>query len=78
MVQYSRMHTSDATHDGFSFLRSKGQSIIAVRNNLSYLMAEYSDVTGITNWRRVVPAGQREKVENWLRANYPVRAAVNN
>ena len=65
---------SEASHDGFSFCRSKGSSLIAITNRLSYLMAEYSDQTGATKWRRVVPAGQREKVEQWLQENYPVRA----
>ena len=66
----------ETTTDGFSFRRARGQNVISVLNGLSYLMAEYSDKTGVTSWRRVVPAGQREKVEHWLQEHYPVHASV--
>jgi hypothetical protein len=35
-------------------------------------MAEYDETTGVTRWTGVVPAAQRENVQQWLLKNYPV------
>jgi transposase len=40
--------------------------------NLRYTMTEYDETTGVTRWTRVVPAAQREHVQQWLLKNYPV------
>jgi hypothetical protein len=57
----------------FNFRRVNGRVIVS--NALSYTMAEYSEETGLTRWQRVVPAAQREKVQIFLLANYPIKIA---
>jgi hypothetical protein len=59
----------------FRFKRSKNDGQIEVLNEGSYVMAEYSERTGIVKWQRVVPAAQEQKVEKWLSEHYPVRPA---
>ena len=56
----------------FHFQKSDGTSRVTVLNNLRYTMAEYDETTGVTRWTRVVPAAQRENVQQWLLKNYPV------
>jgi hypothetical protein len=60
----------------FHFQKSPTTSKVTVLNNLSYIMAEYDDTTGVTRWTRVVPAAQRENVQQWLLKNYPVAIEV--
>ena len=60
----------------FSFHRNGDNGRVIVLNNLSYTMAEYDEFTGLTRWHRVVPASQREKIQLWLLAQYPVKVAV--
>ena len=60
----------------FHFERSENTSRVTVFNNLRYMMAEYDETTGVTRWTRVVPAAQRENVQQWLLKNYPVVAEV--
>ena len=62
----------DQAPQQFHFHKSQGTSKVTVLNNLSYVMAEYSELTGVTRWTRVVPAPQRENVQQWLLKNYPV------
>ena len=57
----------------FSFHRHGNNGRVIVSNNLSYTMAEYDEYTGLTRWQRVVPAAQREKVQIFLLAQYPLR-----
>jgi hypothetical protein len=57
----------------YRFKRAKPDGIILVLNEGSYVMAEYSEHTGAVKWQRVVLATQKEKVENWLREQYPVQ-----
>lgn len=57
----------------FNFHRRGSTGQIIVSNNMSYTMAEYSELTGLTRWHRVVPIAQREKVQNWLLIQYPVK-----
>lgn len=57
----------------YHFRRGKPDGLIQVFNQDSYLMAEYSEFTGIVRWQRVLLATQRETVERWLREKYPVR-----
>jgi hypothetical protein len=47
--------------------------LIEVLNEGSYVMAEYSERTGVVKWQRVVIATQREKIEKWLGEHYPIR-----
>ncbi len=62
----------DQAPQQFHFQRSENASRITVFNNLRYVMAEYDETTGVTRWTRVVPAAQRENVQQWLLKNYPV------
>jgi hypothetical protein len=55
----------------FHFQKSDSTSRVTVFNNLRYIMAEYDETTGVTRWTRVVPAAQRENVQQWLLKNYP-------
>jgi hypothetical protein len=63
----------EQSDQNFNFRRIGNNGRVVVSNNLSYTMAEYDENTGVTRWQRVVPAGQREKVQIWLLANYPVK-----
>ncbi len=56
----------------FRFKRAKSEGMIEVLNEGSYVMAEYSERTGVVKWQRVVAAAQKEKIERWLGEHYPV------
>ena len=58
------------------FRRTKTEGLIQVLNEGSYVMAEYSDRTGVVKWQRVVLATQREMIEKWLIEHYPVQNSV--
>ena len=60
----------------FQFKRTKTEGLIQVLNEGSYVMAEYSERTGVVKWQRVVLATQKELIEKWLGEHYPVEAAV--
>ena len=62
----------DQATQQFHFQKSDSNSRVTVLNNLRYIMAEYDETTGVTRWTRVVPAAQRENVQQWLLKNYPV------
>jgi hypothetical protein len=62
----------DQAAQQFHFQRSESTFRVTVLNNLRYTMAEYNETTGVTRWTRVVPAAQRENVQQWLIKNYPV------
>ena len=55
----------------FQFKRTKIEGLIHVLNEGSYVMAEYSERTGVVKWQRVVLATQKEKIEKWLFDHYP-------
>ncbi len=60
----------------FRFQKSTSTSRVTVLNNLGYIMAEYDGTSGVTRWTRVVPAPQRENVQQWLLKNHPVAIEV--
>jgi len=60
----------------FHFKRSKTEGLIEVLNEGSYVMAEYSERTGVVKWQRVVLTAQREKIEKWLGEHYPVQTTT--
>ena len=60
----------------FHFQKSSTTSRVTVLNNLNYVMAEYDETTGVTRWARVVPAAQRETVQQWLLKKYPAVVEV--
>jgi len=66
------MQKHHATPSAFQFRRATAD-VIHVFNEGSYLMAEYSERTGIVKWQRVTIASQKEHVERWLREHYPAR-----
>jgi len=57
----------------YQFRRSTCRGLIEVLNNGLYVMAEYSENTGVVKWKRVVLASQREQIEKWLGEHYPVQ-----
>jgi hypothetical protein len=61
----------DQAAQQFHFQKSDSTSRVTVLNSLRYVMAEYDETTGVTRWTRVVPAAQRENVQQWLLKNYP-------
>jgi hypothetical protein len=65
------MAKADQATPQFHFQRFESTSRVTVFNNLRYIMAEYNETTGVTRWTRVVPAAQRENVQQWLLKNYP-------
>jgi hypothetical protein len=58
----------------YHFKRAKTDGLIEVLNEGSYVMAEYSERTGVLTWQRVVLASQREQIEKWLNEHYPVQS----
>ena len=60
----------------YHFKRGKTNGLIEVLNEGSYVMAEYSERTGVVKWQRVVVTAQREKIEKWLGDHYPVQASA--
>jgi hypothetical protein len=70
------MAKADQPTPQFHFQKSDSTSRVTVLNNLRYIMAEYDETTGVTRWTRVVPAAQRESVQQWLLKNYPVLVEV--
>jgi hypothetical protein len=60
----------------YQFKRTRTEGLIHVLNADSYVMAEYSEHTGVVKWQRVVLATQNELIEKWLGEHYPVQAAV--
>lgn len=66
------MAKADQAPQQFHFQKSDSTARVTVFNSLRYIMAEYDGTTGITRWTRVVPAAQRENVQQWLLKNYPV------
>ena len=61
------------TLSSYHFKRAKTDGLIEVLNEGSYVMAEYSERTGVLKWQRVVLTSQKEKIEKWLREHYPVQ-----
>jgi len=57
----------------YHFRRANRDGLIEVRNEGSYVMAEYSERTGIVRWQRVLLASQREHIEKWLTEHFPVQ-----
>lgn len=57
----------------YHFKRAKTDGLIEVLNEGSYVMAEYSERTGVVKWQRVVLATQKEKIEKWLFEHYPAQ-----
>jgi hypothetical protein len=70
------MQKHHLTLSSYHFKRAKTEGIIHVLNEGSYIMAEYSERTGLVKWQRVVLAAQREKIEKWLGEHYPVQKAA--
>jgi hypothetical protein len=70
------MQKHHASLASYHFKRAKTDGLIQVLNEGSYVMAEYSERTGIVRWQRVVLATQREKIEKWLSEHYPVQSAA--
>ena len=66
------MAKADQAIPQFHFQKSESGPRVTVLNNLRYIMAVYDETTGVTRWTRVVPAAQRENVQQWLLKNYPV------
>lgn len=65
-----------AALSSYHFKRTSSGGVIQVLNEGSYVMAEYSERTGIVKWQRVVLATQKEMIEKWLIEHYPVQAAA--
>ncbi len=67
------MQDRHPTLSSYHFKRAKTDGLIEVLNEGSYVMAEYSERTGIVKWQRVVLATQKEKIEKWLFDHYPAQ-----
>ena len=68
------MQQHHAVLSSYHFRRSNFHGLIEVVNEGSYVMAEYSERTGVVKWQRVVLASQREQIEKWLGEHYPVQS----
>jgi hypothetical protein len=69
------MQKHQAAPASYHFRRTKTEGLIEVLNEASYVMAEYSERTGVVRWQRVVLTAQRERIEKWLSDHHPVQAA---
>ena len=69
------MQDRHPTLSSYHFKRAKTDGLIEVLNEGSYVMAEYSERTGVVKWQRMVLATQREKIEKWLGDHYPVQSS---
>lgn len=69
------MQQHHSTLSSFRFKRAKTDGLIEVLNEGSYVMAEYSERTGVVKWHRVVLASQKEKIQKFLDDHYPVQNA---
>jgi hypothetical protein len=67
--------TSLPINDSYHCRRGKQDGLILIMNGGEYLMAEYSEHTGVTSYQRVVPAPQRDVIERWLAKHFPARKA---
>ena len=67
------MQDRHPTLSSYHFKRAKTDGLIEVLNEGSYVMAEYSERTGVVKWQRVVLATQKEKIEKWLTDHYPAQ-----
>jgi hypothetical protein len=67
------MQKPASSFPSFQFKRTKQNGVIEVLNDGFYVVAEYSERTGVVRWQRVVLAAQREKIEKWLGDHYPVQ-----
>lgn len=65
------MQKHESTLAQYQFKRSKTEGVIQVLNEGAYVMAEYSERTGVVRWQRVVMASQRDRIEKLLRERYP-------
>jgi len=68
------MQEHHLTLSSFRFKRARTQGLIEVLNEGSYVMAEYSERTGVVRWQRVVAAAQKDKIEKWLDEHYPAQS----
>ena len=71
-----QMAKTEQAPQSFAFKKIGATGNVLVLNSLSYVMAEYDGSTGVTSWKRMVSAAQREDVQQWLLKNYPVPAPV--
>ena len=70
------MEKNHAALSSYHFLRTKPDGLVKVLNENSYLMAEYSEHTGVVQWQRVVLATHRESIEKALRERFPVHVTA--
>jgi len=71
-----QMAKTEQAPQSFAFKKIAATGNVLVLNSLSYVMAEYDGSTGLTSWKRMVSAPQREDVQQWLLKNYPIPAPV--
>jgi hypothetical protein len=69
------MQKHHSTLSSYHFKRAKTDGLIEVLNEGSYVMAEYSERTGVVKWQRIVLASQKERIEKWLGDHYPVQSS---
>ena len=53
--------------------RAKQENLILIYNEDEYLMAEYSERSGVVKYQRLVPAPQKDVIERWLSQHFPVK-----
>jgi hypothetical protein len=70
------MSKYQAPPSSFHFKRASTDGLVLVLNEGWYVMAEYSERTGEVKWQRVVLATQREKIEKYLREQYPIQSQI--
>jgi hypothetical protein len=69
----ARTDRPSAGINNFSCKRSKTDGLVQIFNQDGYLMAEYSEFTGVFRWQRVLMALQKAAVEQWVITTHPIR-----
>ena len=70
------MQNSHPINSLYHCRRAKTDSLILIFNPDEYLMAEYSERSGITKYQRLVPAPHKDVIERWLSQHFPVKKAA--
>jgi|PlaIllAssembly_1097288.scaffolds.fasta_scaffold522833_2 hypothetical protein len=56
--------------------RGKVGGLILVMNSGAYVLANYRELTGELHWQRVIPAGEKKAIEDWLGRNFPASVSA--
>jgi len=62
-----------AIHSQVSCHRANHSNLVTVTTADAFLVAEYNVESDSFSWQRLLPAGQKLSIEEWVRERFPVR-----